>query len=50
VLRYLADLPVDAVASAMGCAPGTVKSTLHSALARLHVELDEPEGVGRDAG
>ena len=27
VLRYLADLPVDAVASAMGCAPGTVKST-----------------------
>jgi RNA polymerase sigma-70 factor (ECF subfamily) len=49
VLRYLADLPVDDVAAAMGCAPGTVKSTLHSALARLHIELDEAEGVEPDA-
>jgi len=41
VLRYLADLPLADVARAMGCAVGTVKSTLFSALARLHVELDE---------
>ena len=49
VLRYLADLPVDDVAAAMRCAPGTVKSTLHSALARLHVELDDAEEVEHDA-
>lgn len=49
-LRYLADLPVDDVAAAMGCAAGTVKSTLHSALARLHVDLDdETEEVRNDA-
>jgi RNA polymerase sigma factor (sigma-70 family) len=41
VLRYLADLPLVDVAAAMGCAVGTVKSTLHAALARLRVELDE---------
>jgi RNA polymerase sigma factor (sigma-70 family) len=49
VLRYLADLPVDDVAAAMGCAPGTVKSTLHAALARLQVDLDENEEVEHDA-
>ena len=49
VLRYLADLPVDGVAAAMGCAAGTVKSTLHAALARLQVDLDETEEVGNDA-
>ena len=50
ILRYLADLPVDDVAAAMGCAPGTVKSTLHTALARLHVDLsDQTEEVGNDA-
>jgi RNA polymerase sigma factor (sigma-70 family) len=41
VLRYLADLPLVDVAAAMGCAVGTVKSTLHTALARLRVELDD---------
>jgi RNA polymerase sigma-70 factor (ECF subfamily) len=41
VLRYLADLTVPEVAKAMGCAEGTVKSTLHSALSRLQVELTE---------
>ena len=41
VLRYLADLTVPEVAKAMGCAEGTVKSTLHSALAHLQVELTE---------
>lgn len=49
VLRYLADLPVDDVAAAMSCAPGTVKSTLHRALARLHVDLDDQQEVEHDA-
>lgn len=50
VLRYLVDLPLDDVAAAMGCAVGTVKSTLHTALAHLHVELDDvSEEVGHDA-
>jgi DNA-directed RNA polymerase specialized sigma24 family protein len=39
VLRYLADLPLVDVAAAMGCKVGTAKSTLHTALARLRVEL-----------
>ena len=43
VLRYLADLSIAEVADAMGCAEGTVKSTLHSALARMRVELDDQE-------
>jgi RNA polymerase sigma factor (sigma-70 family) len=41
VLRYLADLTVPEVAKAMGCADGTVKSTLHSALERLRVEFSQ---------
>jgi RNA polymerase sigma factor (sigma-70 family) len=45
VLRYLADLSVADVAAAMGCAPGTVKSTLHAALTRLQVELDELDEI-----
>ena len=50
VLRYGLDLSIDDVAAAMDCAVGTVKSTVHAALARLHVALDEsiPE-VERDA-
>ncbi|MDQ1475470.1 MAG: hypothetical protein QOE62_699 [Actinomycetota bacterium] len=50
VLRYGLDLSLDDVAAAMDCAVGTVKSTVHAALARLHVALDEsiPE-VERDA-
>lgn len=47
VLRYLVDLPLHDVAEAMDCAVGTVKSTLHAALARLGVELrdqaEEPD-------
>ncbi|HEX9466780.1 MAG TPA: sigma-70 family RNA polymerase sigma factor [Acidimicrobiia bacterium] len=50
VLRYGLDLSLDDVAAAMGCALGTVKSTLHSALARLHVTLDNSlVEVERDA-
>jgi RNA polymerase sigma-70 factor (ECF subfamily) len=41
VFRYYADLPLDDVARAMGCAVGTVKSTLHSALAALRIDIDE---------
>jgi RNA polymerase sigma factor (sigma-70 family) len=43
VLRYLADLSTGEVAQALRCAEGTIKSTLHSALARLRVELEEQE-------
>lgn len=41
VLRFGLDLPLGDVAAAMGCAVGTVKSTLHAALARLQVALDD---------
>jgi RNA polymerase sigma-70 factor (ECF subfamily) len=40
VLRYLGDLTVADVASVMGCAEGTVKATVHQALANLRVDLD----------
>jgi RNA polymerase sigma-70 factor (ECF subfamily) len=56
VLRYLADLQVDEVAAAMGCTVGTAKATLHTARARLRIELapgedddgssDRPEPAG----
>jgi RNA polymerase sigma-70 factor (ECF subfamily) len=40
VLRYLADLPLEDVARAMGCALGTAKSTVHAALARMKVSAE----------
>jgi RNA polymerase sigma-70 factor (sigma-E family) len=40
VLRYLGDLTVPEVARALGCAEGTVKSTLHDALRNLRVEME----------
>jgi DNA-directed RNA polymerase specialized sigma24 family protein len=43
VLRHYADLPLDDIADAMGCAVGTVKSTLNAAHTRLHVGLDDDE-------
>jgi RNA polymerase sigma-70 factor (ECF subfamily) len=43
VLRYLADLPLADVASAMDCAVGTVKAALHSALRALRVDLEEDD-------
>jgi RNA polymerase sigma-70 factor, ECF subfamily len=43
VLRYLADLPLTDVADAMGCAVGTVKATLHQAMASMRIELDDTE-------
>ena len=41
VLRYLCDLPVDEVATALRCSPGTVKSQAHHALASLRRMLGE---------
>lgn len=46
VLRFLADLPVAEVAEVMGCAVGTVKSTLHTALRHLRVELIDSVAEG----
>lgn len=43
VLRYLADLTNAQVAEAMGCAEGTVKATIHAALAHLRIELEDDE-------
>jgi RNA polymerase sigma-70 factor (sigma-E family) len=46
VLRYFADLSVDDTASAMGCAPGTVKSLTSRAIDGLRARLgDVVEGV-----
>jgi len=39
VLRYYADLSVEETAQVMGCAEGTVKATIHTALQRLRVQL-----------
>lgn len=51
VLRYGFDLSLGDIATAMGCAVGTVKSTLHSALKRLHVTLEDSlQEVEHDAG
>lgn len=41
VLRYFADLDLATIATAMDCALGTVKSTLHAALRSLEVRLDD---------
>lgn len=51
VLRFHGDLNVPEIARAMRCSQGTVKSTLHSALARLRIDLDETtrEGVNDEA-
>jgi RNA polymerase sigma-70 factor, ECF subfamily len=43
VLRYFADLPLADVADAMGCAVGTVQSTLHAARTSLRIELTDEE-------
>jgi RNA polymerase sigma-70 factor (sigma-E family) len=43
VLRYFADLPTAQIATALGCAEGTVKATLHQALSKLRIELADGE-------
>ena len=42
VLRYYADLPVEAVAEALGKSPNTIKAQLRVALDRLRHALHEP--------
>jgi RNA polymerase sigma factor (sigma-70 family) len=39
LLRFFEDLSVDETAKAMECAPGTVKATVHQALATLRRKL-----------
>lgn len=46
VLRYYADLSVEDTARVMGCAEGTVKATVHTALDRLRIRLVEEEVHG----
>jgi RNA polymerase sigma-70 factor (sigma-E family) len=43
VLRHLSDLPVREIATALGCAEGTVRATLHQAMTKLHIDLEEAE-------
>ncbi len=40
-LRYYLDLPEPAIAAALGCRPGTVKSLLHRGLVILREHLDD---------
>jgi RNA polymerase sigma-70 factor (sigma-E family) len=40
VLRFFSELRVAEIARVMGCAEGTVKATLHQALARLRIEME----------
>jgi RNA polymerase sigma-70 factor, ECF subfamily len=42
VLRYYADLPVEAIAAALGKSPNTIKAQLQTALDRLRAALREP--------
>ena len=42
VLRYYADLPVEAVAAALGKSPNTIKAQLQTALDRLRRTLSDP--------
>lgn len=48
VLRFWADLPLDAIADRLGWPLGTVKSRLHRALQRLRDTLgSDPQKAGR---
>jgi RNA polymerase sigma-70 factor, ECF subfamily len=44
VLRYYADLPVDAIAELVGVPAGTVKSRIHVAVERMRAALAADEG------
>jgi RNA polymerase sigma-70 factor, ECF subfamily len=52
LLRYLLDLPQDAIAAEMGVAPGTVAATLHQARRALAEVLEAPgrRATGSDPG
>lgn len=47
VLRYYADLPVDAIAERVGVPAGTVKSRIHHALAAMHQAIVAGRHTGR---
>jgi len=42
VLRYYADLPVEAIAQALDKSPNTIKAQLQTALDHLRLALNEP--------
>ena len=48
VLRYYADLPVEAVAAALGKSPNTIKAQLQTALDRLRRSLVEPAATATE--
>jgi RNA polymerase sigma factor (sigma-70 family) len=48
VLRYYADLPVEAVAAALGKSPNTIKAQLQTALDRLRRSLAEPAATATE--
>jgi len=43
VLRYVHGLGIDDMATVLGCAPGTVKATIHKAVVKLRRELGDIE-------
>jgi RNA polymerase sigma-70 factor (ECF subfamily) len=45
LLRYVIQLMIPEIAVVMGCAEGTVKATLHSALAKTSLQLKESPHV-----
>jgi RNA polymerase sigma-70 factor (ECF subfamily) len=47
VLRFYADLPVDAIAELVGVPAGTVKSRIHVAVSRMRDALGDDEGGSR---
>ncbi|MCU1430737.1 MAG: putative polymerase ECF-subfamily sigma factor [Actinomycetia bacterium] len=49
-LRFHGDLSVKEVARAMGCSEGTVKASLHAAMARLRVHLGDRDLDGANDG
>jgi RNA polymerase sigma-70 factor (ECF subfamily) len=48
VLRYYADLPVEAVAEALGKSPNTIKAQLQTALEHLRLAMSEPAANGTE--
>jgi RNA polymerase sigma-70 factor (ECF subfamily) len=48
VLRYYADLPVDAIADALNKSPNTIKAQLQTALEHLRLAMSEPAANGTE--
>jgi RNA polymerase sigma-70 factor, ECF subfamily len=48
VLRYYADLPVEAVAAALGKSPNTIKAQLQTALTRLRRSFVDPSDAATE--